>query len=281
MLNVEHLHFRYPNSESDTLKDLSFTMESGQIFGFLGPSGSGKSTTQKILYKLLTGYEGRVLFAGKNLNEWGQDFYEKIGVCFELPNHYSKLSALENLAFFGAFYSKPLLNAMELLEMVGLEKDANKPVADYSKGMKMRLNFARALLHQPEFLFLDEPTSGLDPIHAKRIKDIIRDQIAKGTSIFITTHNMFDADQLCDEVALLHQGEIKALDKPGELKRKYGQEVLALKLQNGESFRFPLQGLQENTAFQTALSKDRVLEMHSLEASLEDAFIQITGEGLL
>lgn len=281
MLQVEHLHFRYPKAENDTLKDLSFSMRKGEIFGFLGPSGSGKSTTQKILYKLLTGYDGVLRFEGRKLEDWGQEFYEKIGVCFELPNHYSMLSALENLAFFGAFYKSPLRNPMELLEMLGLENDAHKPVADFSKGMKMRLNFARALLHQPAFLFLDEPTSGLDPIHAKRIKDIIKAEREKGTSIFITTHNMFDADQLCDEVALLHQGEIKALDRPADLKRKYGQESLTLKLRNGEVFQFPLQKLHQNPEFLSAIAKEEILEMHSQEASLEDAFIQITGEGLL
>lgn len=281
MLQVEHLHFQYPKATSATLKDLSFQIEAGGIFGFLGPSGSGKSTTQKILYKILQGYTGKVKFQGKLLEQWDSSFYENIGVSFELPNHYSKLSALENLNFFGSFYQKKLIPPMELLAMVGLENDAKKLVSDFSKGMKMRLNFVRALQHNPEFLFLDEPTSGLDPIHAKKIKDIIQDLKKQGKTIFITTHNMFDADQLCDQVALLHQGEIKALDSPHHLKQKFGEEKVKVITRNSpKELEFPLKNLANNQAFQEALQNE-IVEIHSQEASLEDAFIQITGEGLV
>lgn len=283
MLTVENLSYCYPNAQADTIKDISFAMQQGEIFGFLGPSGSGKSTTQKILYKLLKGYRGKADFDGKPLQQWGQDFYQQIGVSFELPNHYTKLTAAENLQFFAAFYSHPINNVRELLDRVGLADDANKLVSDFSKGMKMRLNFVRALLHNPPMLFLDEPTSGLDPINAGKIKNIIKELKAEGKTIFITTHNMFDADQLCDRVALLHKGQIVALDTPAHLKLKYGSHRVKLttKAPNATTFEFDMEGLGNNPQFIAALNQNEIETIHSQEATLEQVFIQLTGQQLL
>lgn len=280
MLTVNHLHFRYPEAEKNTLKDLGFTITEGEIFGFLGPSGSGKSTTQQILYKLLHGYEGEVMFKNKSLHAWGQDFYNHIGVCFELPNHYSKLTAKENLEFFASFYSVPTKNPMDLLEMVGLSEDANKRVSDYSKGMKMRLNFIRALLHDPEFLFLDEPTSGLDPINARMIKDIILDLRKQGKTFFVTTHNMFDADELCDRVALLHEGSIVKMEAPSQLKLEYGQDKVRVETASGERHQFALSQLGDDAEFLNIIQNQKIRTIHSEEASLEDVFIRLTGRSL-
>lgn len=283
MLNVENLSFRYPNNEDDTLHDLSFSIAKGEIFGFLGPSGSGKSTTQKILYKLLTGYRGQIFFDNKPLSEWGRAFYERIGVSFELPNHYVKLTALENLHFFASFYKNPVQDITLLLKKVGLESDANKLVSDYSKGMKMRLNFVRALLHDPDVLFLDEPTSGLDPINAKKIKEIILELKAQGKTIFITTHNMFDADQLCDRVALLYEGKIKALDAPANLKLQHGTKSVRVTLNSNplQEQLFELNTLSKNIQFKNLLDQNDIATIHSQEATLEEVFIKVTGEQLV
>jgi fluoroquinolone transport system ATP-binding protein len=282
MLTVKNLSFSYQGASADTLKNLSFAMQQGEIFGFLGPSGSGKSTTQKILYKLLKGYRGEVNFQNKPLQQWGQEFYEQIGVSFELPNHYTKLTAAENLKFFGAFYGKPVKGVHAMLDMVGLADDADKLVSDFSKGMKMRLNFVRALLHNPPMLFLDEPTSGLDPINAGKIKNIISRLKAEGKTIFITTHNMFDADQLCDRVALLHNGEIKALDTPAHLKLQHGQRKVKLSLQGDDTeLNFALDGLGQNPEFLQAITNNNVATIHSQEATLEEVFIKVTGQQLL
>jgi len=256
-------------------------MKKGEIFGFLGPSGSGKSTTQKILYKILKGYEGELRFDDKPLESWGLDFYNQIGVCFELPNHYSKLSALENLQFFASFYQVPTKDPMELLAMVGLEQEAKKKVSDYSKGMKMRLNFIRALIHDPDFLFLDEPTSGLDPNNARMIKDIILRLRDEGKTFFITTHNMFDADELCDRVALLHRGEMVAQEKPSVLKLRYGKNKVLVQMKEGGKHEFDLDRLGENQSFLNLIKSDSIQTIHSEEASLEDVFIRLTGETLL
>lgn len=283
MLTIQDLNFRYPNSNETTLKALNFSIAKGEIFGFLGPSGAGKSTTQKILYKLLPGYTGEIFFKGKPLQQWSRDFYEQIGVSFELPNHYLKLTAEENLRFFSSFYKNPITDFRELLAKVDLEPDRKKLVSEFSKGMKMRLNLVRSLLHNPDMLFLDEPTSGLDPINGNRIKDIIKALKQQGKTIFISTHNMVDADQLCDRVALLHKGEIKALDTPANLKLKHGNRTVKIttSLPDKQELIFPMQNIGQNTRFLNTLLNNPIDTIHSQEATLEEVFIKLTGEQLV
>lgn len=256
MIEVKNLNYQYPNANSLAIKGINFSIEKGEIFGFLGPSGSGKSTTQKILFKLLSGYTGSAIIENKELAHWDKKLYEKIGVGFELPNHYLKLTALENLNFFKEFYPQSQ-NPLELLDMVGLKNDSNKKVSDFSKGMKMRLNFVRSLLHNPEILFLDEPTSGLDPVNSRLVKDIILEQKAKGKTIFITTHQMHDADELCDRVAFIVEGEIKALDTPSNLKLINSKQIVELVFKNKEKHVFDLQSIGSNEAFFITYKKQR------------------------
>ena len=282
MITVENLQYTYPKNDAPTLKGISFAIQPGEIFGFLGPSGSGKSTTQKILYKLLDGYQGQVQVQGLDLVAWGKDFYEKIGVSFELPNHYLKLTALENLQFFANFYRKRPTNFHELLDRVGLKEDANKPVSDFSKGMKMRLNFIRSFMHDPDILFLDEPTSGLDPVNGKVIKDMILDLKARGKTIFITTHSMYDADALCDRIALIIDGEIKALDRPSVLKLQHGQRKVKVEVHDAPSpYEYALDTLGQNEEFLNILQQNNIKTIHSEEATLEDVFIKLTGQRLV
>lgn len=281
MIEVKNLNYQYPDTSYLAIKGINFSIEKGEVFGFLGPSGSGKSTTQKILFKLLTGYHGEAQIDGKEVSEWGKDLYKKIGVGFELPNHYLKLTALENLNFFKNFYDKTH-DPLELLDMVGLKKDANKKVGDFSKGMKMRLNFVRSFLHDPQILFLDEPTSGLDPVNSKVVKDIILDLKAKGKTIFITTHQMYDAEKLCDRVAFIVDGEIKAMDSPENLKIQHSNRSVEVLFRNAnEKEVFQLDGLGQNQTFLDKLSKSEIETIHSKEASLDDIFIQITGKTLV
>lgn len=228
-IGVEGLTYAYPGSRGPAVEDLVFSIERGEIFGFLGPSGSGKSTTQKILTALLPGWTGRVEIGGRPLRELGLDLYRSIGVGFELPNHFGKLTARENLALFAALYAEPrsrLRDPDELLDLVGLLDDADDRVDRYSKGMKMRLNFVRALLPDPELVFLDEPTSGMDPVNARRIKDLIRDLRDDGRTVFLTTHSMVDADELCDRVAFLVDGRIRRIGAPHELRLEGGSRTV-------------------------------------------------------
>jgi fluoroquinolone transport system ATP-binding protein len=246
------------------------------------PSGAGKSTTQKLLIRLLTGFQGTVEVLGRNLVDWDNGYYNHIGVGFELPNHYSKLTAIENLQFFAAFYDCPTKPPEELLDMVGLLKDGHKRVGEFSKGMKMRLNFVRSFLHDPELLFLDEPTSGLDPVNARNMKDIIVDLKRRGKTIFLTTHRMEDADELCDRVAFIVDGRIELIDSPRALKLRHGKRRVKVEFLNDtiQSREFDLDGLGENEDFLRILREENIQTIHTEEATLDEIFIKVTGRGL-
>jgi fluoroquinolone transport system ATP-binding protein len=285
VIAVDGLTFTYPKAVEPAVRGIDFAVRRGEIFGFLGPSGAGKSTTQKILTGLLTGFGGSVAIWGRQPADWGADFYERIGVSFELPNHYQKLTGLENLRFFASLYEGPTEDPMDLLDQVGLADAAHIRVGKYSKGMQMRLVFVRALLHRPELLFLDEPTSGMDPANARKIKDIIRGLRDKGRTVFLTTHDMTVADQLCDRVAFVVDGRIAALDSPTELKVSRSRRVVRVTyrtapghdLSTGE---FPLDGLADDDGFRALLRTHDVATVHSQEADLEDVFLEVTGRSL-
>ncbi|MCA9973798.1 MAG: ABC transporter ATP-binding protein, partial [Anaerolineales bacterium] len=269
MIEVNALSFTYRGARAPALHGLDFGVQPGEIFGFLGPSGAGKSTTQKILTRLLSGYAGQVRVFGRDLAAWGSDYYERIGVSFELPNHFLKLTARENLTYFGRLYRRQPHTPAEMLAQVGLADAADVPVGQFSKGMKNRLTLARALLHDPALLFLDEPTAGLDPASARRIRDLIAAQRAAGKTIFLTTHDMAVAEALCDRVAFLVHGRIPLIDTPGALKLRYGRpQVQVAYRANGDVARqaFPLQDLGHNAAFLQLLQTHPVHTMHTQEA---------------
>lgn len=284
MITVSNLTYAYPGSEKAAVQGVDFRIEKGEIFGFLGPSGAGKSTTQKILIRLLRGYAGDISVFEKPLSSWDDSYYERVGVAFELPNHYRKLTGLENLNLFRSFYSGPTLDPMALMELVGLKEDANLRVGNYSKGMQMRLNFVRALLHQPELLFLDEPTTGLDPVNGRNIRQIIREQKEAGRTVFLTTHDMYVADDLCDRVAFIVDGKIALIDSPRNLKLRYGKRNVRVEyhadgglLQQAD---FPIDGLGDNADFAALLRREKIETIHTQEATLEDIFVETTGRRL-
>ena len=280
MITVENLTFSY-QKQKQTLHGLTFSVADGEIFGFLGPNGSGKSTTQKILTGILRGYGGSTCLFGEPLENQQKNFQEKIGVLFEFPYLYTNLSAIDNLNYFASFYpSERRRDVNELLTMLEFKKDfINKPVSSYSKGMRQRVSMARALLNSPELLFLDEPTSGLDPQGAVLFRNIIEEERKKGTTVFLTTHNMTDADLLCDRVAFIADGEIKAIDTPKKLKEKNSNHQVEIETL--------YQGKRRLTIIETPELKagipfpsDEIISIHSKEPTLEDMFIQYTGRGL-
>jgi len=277
---IKHLSYRYHPKKEDVVKDLNLVINPGQIFGLLGPSGAGKSTTQKVLIKLLPGYQGEVLYLGKPLSSWKQNFYEDIGVGFEMPVHFNKLTAMENLKYFASLYKKHItIEAM--MVRVGLGEAMHQPVGQYSKGMKMRLNFVKALLNDPQVLFLDEPTNGLDPSNARIIKDIILEEKKKGKTILITTHLMGDVEELCDEVAFIANGKLLETASPKSLKLKYGKRELKVEYLEGDQMkhqRFSMDALDKQAEFQGLLKDKKIITMHSQETSLDQIFIQITGK---
>ncbi|MDI6452477.1 ABC transporter ATP-binding protein [Peloplasma aerotolerans] len=282
MFKVENLHFTYPKNKDETIKGISFEISKGEIFGFLGPSGAGKSTTQKILIKLLDQYKGAIYYNNQNIAEINDSFFESIGVSFEMPIHFSKMTAMENINFFLKLYKKN--NDIEkLMKRVGLWEDKDKMVSEYSKGMKIRLNFVRAMLNSPEMLFLDEPTNGLDPTNAMILKDMIKEFKKDGGTVFITSHIMSDIDQLCDRVAFVVDGQIKEMDTPRNLKLKYGKRTMKLEYkENGKTVieEFPMDGIGQNQTFLNLLQTKDIETLHSGETTLEDIFIHVTGVGL-
>lgn len=283
MIEVGDLRFTYPGADGPAVDGLRFEIDRGEVFGFLGPNGAGKSTTQKILIGLLREYDGTVTVLGTPLADWGPDLYEHIGVAFEFPNHYLKLTGLENLAYFRALYSEGTIAPEELLERVDLADAAGVPVSRYSKGMKGRLSIARSLLNDPDILFLDEPTTGLDPVSARRIKELIRGQRRAGKTVFLTTHDMTAADDLCDRVAFIVDGRIALIDTPRNLELEYGERRVRVEyLEDGRTERreFPLDGLGAEQAFLDLLSHPELERIHTLEATLEDVFVRITGRSL-
>lgn len=280
MIQVVDLSFSY--TKNSFLENIDFKVSEGEIFGFLGPSGAGKSTLQKILTGLIKNYKGRSIVNGIESKDFRSDFYENIGVDFEFPSLYEKLTARENLEFFGSLYSKKLRNIDEMLEMVGLKNHEDKKVSEYSKGMKSRLNFIKALLHNPDILFLDEPTSGLDPNSSRDMKNIILQEKKNGKTIILTTHNMADAAELCDRVAFIVDGRVKALDTPHNLIMSKGASKIKYTYLDGieKTGECLLSHTSGDKKLQELIESNRVLSIHSSEPTLNDIFMEVTGRVL-
>ncbi len=282
MISVDNLHFTYPNAPQETLKSMRFSAERGEILGFLGPSGAGKSTAQKILTGILKGYAGSVKVLGGEVRQKKRDYYEHIGVAMEVPNLYGKFTAMENLRFFASLYQADCENADTLLERLELAGDRDTRVSGYSKGMKMRLNFIRAIMHRPDVLFLDEPTAGLDPARSRTIKEMVTEQKQQGRTVILTTHDMHLAEELCDRVAFIVDGSIKLLDTPMNLRLRAGDRRVRYTWQDGQrrEAEMPLKSLKDDDRFMALLQQDKIETLHTLETSLEDLFIDVTGRSL-
>ncbi|WP_010275584.1 ABC transporter ATP-binding protein [Paenibacillus senegalensis] len=283
MIEVSGLTYTYPGAQAQTIKGIDFHIAQGEIFGFLGPSGAGKSTIQKVLIGVLKQYGGNVQVMGRELSGAKADYFEQIGVAFEFPNFYSRFTALENLSFFRSLYSCKTEEPKKLLARVGLEEYAGEKVSGFSKGMKMRLNLCRALLNRPELLFLDEPTSGLDPVNAKLVKDLILEQKAEGRTVLLTTHNMSAAEELCDRVAFIVDGQVSLIDSPRELMIERGAKKLVVEYREGQDRKteeFSLARLGCNERFLEIIREKPIETMHSQESTLERIFIDVTGRKL-
>ena len=284
MIKVNNLFHSYSHDEKYAVKNVSFEIAKGEVFGFLGPSGAGKSTTQGVLNGLLPLQKGHVEVAGYNIKNSPRAFFNKIGVSFEQSNVYGKLTAIENLEFYRKLFDVPTRDPMELLEMVGISHVANKKTEEFSKGMSHRLTFARSMINNPEIWFLDEPTTGLDPAIASKIKDVVKNENQNGTTVFLTTHNMYVADELCDRVAFIIDGEIKLIDSPRNLKLQYGERLVEVEYKvdsktKKESFSLIIE--EERLKLNEIIKSGNIETMHTKEATLEEIFIKVTGRGLI
>lgn len=283
MIGVRGLRYTYSGADQPALRGLDFTVGGGEVFGFLGPSGAGKSTTQKVLIGLLDDYQGEALVLGQEVRDWGSALYERIGVSAETPNLYRKLTGRENLELFASLHRQATRDPTELLELVGLGAAADRRVGAYSKGMQMRLNFVRALVHDPELLFLDEPTAGIDPSNARSVKTVIENLQDDGKTVFLTTHDMTVADQLCDRVGFIIDGQIAVIDTPRSLKLEHGTPTVSVEYRTDstlEQQQFSLSEIGANETFQELLRGEQIETIHTDEATLEDVFIEVTGKAL-
>lgn len=280
---AESLTYRYGNLLA--VDHISFTVERGEILGFLGPNGAGKSTTVKILTGQLRPLSGRAILLGIDVARCPKQVHSRIGVCFEQPNLYEELSGVDNLRLFARLFNIRDIDIAGLLHRVGLDGRGDDLVGHYSKGMKQRLMIARALVNRPDILFLDEPTEGLDPTSAEAIRRIIREEQERGATVFLTTHDMYEADRLCNRVAFINSGRIVALDTPHNLKQQYGKRMLRAEVvgPDGSLLTREIVLDQPETAHEIAnlLQHERVVTLHSEEATLEDIFIQLTGRALV
>jgi len=279
---VEDLTYNY--GKLTAVDHISFSVAEGEILGFLGPNGAGKSTTVKILTGQLKPKGGQATILGLDIAAEPEKVQAQIGVCFELPNLYEQMSAEENLRLFARLFGVKHFDATAILKRVELAGRERNRVESYSKGMKQRLMVARALVNRPRILFLDEPTEGLDPASSKTIRDIILEERERGATVFLTTHDMMEADKLSDRVAFINEGKIVALDTPHNLKQRYGKRALKVAVADRagglENREIILDRPDTAHKLQELFSQEQVVTIHSEEASLEDIFLLITGRGL-
>lgn len=282
-VSAQGLTYRY--GDLLAVDHISFEVAEGEVLGFLGPNGAGKSTTVKMLTGQLRPVEGHALLLNRDVSKHTNQVQADIGVSFETTNLYEQMSAAENLNLFAQLFGVKNFSAKNLLEKVGLGGREKDRVANYSKGMKQRLMLARALVNSPRILFLDEPTDGLDPVSAQTVHGIIREASDNGTTVFLTTHDMVEADKLSDRVAFVNKGKIVALDKPSALKQKYGKRALKVEVETAsgevELREIILDEGDTPQKVHDLFQNERVITVHSEEASLEEIFVDITGRRLI
>lgn len=259
---------------------ISFTVARGEIFSLLGHNGAGKTTTIRMLTCRIKPTSGAAEVGGFSCVAHPERIKPRINLVSQDQNLYERMSGRDNLAFFARLYGAPAGRAAELMELVGMTEVARRRVKTYSGGMKQRLLIARALVNQPEVLFLDEPTAGLDPASAKEVRTLIKDLSRNGTTVFLTTHYMEEADELSDRVAFLTQGKIVALDTPRELKLRYGQRTAAVLLEDRSEATIALGSAEDGSRMAAWMRDGKVLTVHSQEGTLEDVFIALAGRAL-
>jgi ABC-2 type transport system ATP-binding protein len=266
--------------ENTALKNLTFDVKEGEIFGFLGPSGAGKTTTIKILTSQLLPTNGDVKVFGKDIYSQKGKIFKHIGILTDNSGIYERLTVLDNLNLFADINEVPRANIYEVLEKFGMIECKNKEAKKLSKGMKQRLMLARAVLHKPKLLFLDEPTSSLDPGTTLEIHRLLKKLNKEGTSIFLTTHNMEEADKLCDRVAFLNNGEIVDIDNPVTLKLKYAKDDIKVILKEDNKTLMIKNNKEGAVRLKTLMEEGQALSIHSMEPNLEEIFLMLTGREL-
>lgn len=279
IISVQNIQKKFANTEA--LKNVSFNIPKGEVFGFLGPSGSGKTTLIKILTAQLEATEGEATIFNLPAKEMQKSIQKKrFGILTDNSGLYERLTIEENLDVFRQLYDLPKNSVDKVLDFVNLSSDRKKKVSVLSKGMRQRVTLATAIIHEPELLFLDEPTSALDPVNTAHIYKGLRYLNEQGTTIFLTTHDMAEAELLCNRVAILHKGEIQLIGSPADLKKQYRDGTLMVELSSGETHKMPMNE-QSAAAISTWISTNQIERMYTNEPSLGDIFIKLTGSELI
>jgi ABC-2 type transport system ATP-binding protein len=263
-IDVHNLHktftthtgfWRRVTKTTTAIEDISFNVQRGELFGLLGPNGAGKTTTVKILATILLPTSGSASILGHDVVKQTQAVRERIGFTFGgARGLYTRLNAVDNLTYFAELYGlQPELTRKridELLELVGLADRREDRVETYSSGMQQRLHLARALLHDPELIYLDEPTVGIDPVGARELRKTVKELVVQGKTILLTTHYMAEAEELCDRIAIIKQGQIVALDTPASLKKQiHGDSLVEIEVHTSDLalFQDKLKGIRTHT----------------------------------
>ena len=272
MIKVERVTKSFEDKVA--LNNISFVVNEGEIFGFLGPSGSGKTTMINILTGQLRANSGKTELLGKDSQKLLPSDFEELGLVGDTSGYYEKLSLYKNLLFFAKLYGTSTNRIEEILKQVDLYDSKDTPAEKLSTGMRQRMLLARALINYPKVLFLDEPTSGLDPTTSKKIHKLLQELKEKGTTIFLTTHDMNEATLLCDDLALLNKGHLVEQGSPKDIIQKYNTEK-KVELTYSDTSReiINFEALKEE-------NYQKIMMIHSCEPTLEDIFIKLTGEKL-
>ena len=272
MIKVERVTKRFGNNIA--LNQISFSINEGEIFGFLGPSGSGKTTMINILTGQLQANNGKTELLGKDSQKLLPSDFEELGLVGDTSGYYEKLSLYNNLLLFARLYGVSKSRIEEILKQVGLYDSKDTPAEKLSTGMRQRMLLARALINYPKVLFLDEPTSGLDPTTSKKIHKLLQELKEIGTTIFLTTHDMNEATLLCYNLALLNKGNLIEQGSPSEIIQKYNTEKkVAVTYSDSTKKVVRFEDLQQE-------DYKKMMTIHSCEPTLEDIFIKLTGEKL-
>lgn len=259
------------------LDDLTFEVKRGETFGFLGPSGAGKTTTIKLLTRQLTKDSGTIELFSRPIENAHDADYERIGILSDTSSLYERMSIEDNLKFYAKVRGVSDMGIMPLLERVGLADDCKTPIKKCSKGMRQRATLLAALIHNPELLFLDEPTSGLDPAARLEVHRMLEDLHDRGTTIFLTTHDMTEAEALCDRVGILDNGHLVACDEPQALKQHFAENKVRI-VMNDKVALETTKDAAGAAIIAEALESGRVMSIHSEEPSLNDVFLRLTGK---
>lgn len=258
------------------LDNLTFSVARGETFGFLGPSGAGKTTTIKLLTRQLVKDAGRIMLLGRPIENASDADYERIGILSDTSALYERMSIEDNLRFYARVRGKGAGDIDRLLERMGLIEDRKTLVKNCSKGMRQRAALLAALIHSPELLFLDEPTSGLDPAARAEVHKMLAELKESGTTVFLTTHDMAEAETVCERIAILNDGKIVACDAPESLKLRFARNRLTIRTHTRGTV-VTTKDAAAASQVHDLLAADECLSIHSDEPNLEEVFLELTG----